>query len=140
MRSFWPWRREPLTLGEAEARIARWVVKCFGRASLESRRERTLRLLEEAIELAQAEELALDDVIRLVTRVFNRPPGTPENELSGVILTTLAYCKSTGFRLLGVAQSELERIERLPVEFFEKKHQSKVNDGTSVVPLGRKPC
>lgn len=122
-----------MTISEAKARIGRWVTKCFGADSLSSRHERVLRLLEEALELAQAEKVTEAEVDRLVLRVFSRPVGEPQQEFSGVILTTLAYSASTGYDILGTAETELDRIEKLPIAHFRHRHESKLDDGTSVV-------
>lgn len=124
-----------MNINEAKARIGRWVTKCFGPESLASRHERVLRLLEEALELAQAEKVSRMEVEKLVSRVFSRPVGRPQQEFSGVILTAFAYSACTDYDVLGTAEEELVRIEALPVAHFRRRHESKLDDGTSIVPL-----
>lgn len=98
-----------------ERRIAKWVTLRLG-ADHMTRQERAVRLLEEAVELAQAEGIERSMVERLVAHVYSREPGTPEGELAGVAVTVLAYCAAVGLKFCPVALAEIERIEEVPGE------------------------
>lgn len=75
-----------------------------------------MRLLEEAIELAQAEGITADQVARQAEHVFARPSGAPQQEAAGVAVCLLGWCASTGNRLLDLAVAEIERIEAKPID------------------------
>lgn len=129
------WRRANLdsakrALGELQHRISAWVAKCFGSSNLFDRHERTRRVVEEAIELCQAEGLRQAEVVRIAVRVYSRPAGEPDREAAGVGLTLLAWHQMDGSDPINVMQQELERVEALPIEHFRKKHQDKVAAGT----------
>lgn len=98
-----------------EQRTAAWVRTRIGERHMHSR-ERAMRLLEEAIELAQAENISSDAVRRQVDHVYCRPPGEPAQEASGVATCLFAWCAATGNTVVGLATSELERIEAKPLD------------------------
>lgn len=73
----------------------RWLRLCFGQ-SKDNLGERTLRIAEEALELAQAELVADGKNPRkllhaLVDQVCDKPVGEPFQELGGVMVTLGAY-------------------------------------------------
>lgn len=98
-----------------EERVAEWIRTRIGEAN-SHRRERAMRCLEEAVELAQAEGIGIDLVRKQVDHVFARPPGEPEQEVAGVAVCLLAWCAATGVRLFDLAEREVGRIERKPVD------------------------
>lgn len=101
--------------GELEARVAEWVNTRIGPEHMHPR-ERAMRLLEEAVELAQAEGIAYDQVDRQVAHVYSRPAGEPAQEAAGVAVCLLGWCAATGNRLNDLALAEIERIEAKPIE------------------------
>ncbi len=101
--------------GYAEVRAANWVVSRVGEDHMQPR-ERAMRLLEEAIELAQAEGVTENQVRLQVGHVYNRPPGDPIQEAGGIAVCLLAWCVSRGKRFIDVAMAELERIEAKSAE------------------------
>lgn len=98
-----------------EQRVADWVRTRIGPMAMHSG-ERAMRLLEEAAELAQAEGISEEMVMRQVGHVYGRPPGDPKQEAAGVAVTLLGWCASTGNTLIDIAQSEIDRIESKPIE------------------------
>lgn len=96
-----------------EERVAEWVRTRLGGGAMNPR-ERALRLLEEACELAQAEGVPEDLAAKQVAHVYSRPPGESRQEAGGVAVTLMGWCASTGHRLEDLAVAELERIERRP--------------------------
>lgn len=97
-----------------EARVKQWVETRIGDKHMASG-ERAMRLLEEAIELAQAEGITLDMVNRQADYVFSRPVGDSSQEAAGVAVCLLGWCAATGRTMLGLAQQELRRIEEKPI-------------------------
>jgi hypothetical protein len=98
-----------------EQRVEDWVRTRIGDAHMHPK-ERAMRLLEEAIELAQAEGIKHSDVLAQVGHVYLRPPGEPSQEAAGVAVCLLGWCAATGNRLKDLAFREIERIEAKPVD------------------------
>jgi len=103
-----------------------------------NRRERALRLIEEAIELGQTEGVTVEDVIRVSDRVFSRPVGNPEQAVGGVGVCLLAYCYAAAIDFETFTRREIERIEHLDPNIVRAKHQAKVIAGTGMqaIPPG----
>ena len=89
-----------------------WVVKAFGIEVLRDRRERALRLIEEAVELGQAIGLDALEVQRLVAYVYSRPVGEPSQEVGGVLVTALAAAEALGLEAEDCLRTEVERINQ----------------------------
>lgn len=100
-------------LAGLEERVAEWVRTRIGEAHMH-RKERSMRLLEEAVELVQAEGIDYAQSMEMVHHVYDRPAGEPEREAAGVAVTLLGWCAATGNRLMDLAQAEVERIEKKP--------------------------
>lgn len=98
-----------------ESRVAAWVRTRIGPEHM-NRRERAMRLLEEAAELAQAEGVTSEQASKQMEHVFRRPAGDPAQEAGGVAVCLLAWCAATGNTLHDIATREVERIEAKPVE------------------------
>ena len=97
---------------DLRCRVGGWVVSTFSEAALADRKERAARMVEEAIELAQAEGLWLDETSTIMTRVYSRPTGETKQELGGLMVTTLALCAGLKIDLIAVTIDEIERIEK----------------------------
>lgn len=98
-----------------ESRVAEWVRTRLGADHMRPC-ERAMRLLEEAIELAQAEGVPMANASALVAHVYARAAGEPAAEGAGAAVTLLGWCASRGARFLNLAIAELERIEARPAE------------------------
>jgi hypothetical protein len=112
--------------------IGAWVRRCFGQKIEKSPQERVRRLLEEATELAQAEDLREADAHGIVSYVFGRPKGEPRQEVGGVSITLLAYCHARGLNADECEIAELHRILSLPEEKFRKRMQEKSDAGVGM--------
>jgi len=119
-----------LTIEGIRSRIAAWVTRSFGEPNLMSKRERALRVVEEAVELGQALNLTLAEVCKVVDRVYERPAGSVENEVAGTMLTLLSLTVPLGIDPIEVTTTELRRIENLAPSHFRAKHLAKVAAGT----------
>lgn len=93
-----------------QTRIARWVVEAFGNKIFHDRQERARRVLEEAIELAQSENIELAQAERLLKHVYSRPAGRPEQEAAGVGTTLFSWAAATDNDLLDLVETEYRRI------------------------------
>ena|SRR5579864_8361452 len=98
-----------------EERVEYWIVTRIG-AENAHRRERAMRLLEEAVELAQAEGVTEEMVNRQTRHVFSRPAGDPAQEAAGVGVCLAGWCAASGHSVVSLTLRELERIEAKPVE------------------------
>lgn len=95
---------------ELQGRITGWVVSCLGLESLMDRKVRATRVLEEAIELAQAEGIQEHFVEAWVKRVYSRPPGEPIQEMAGIGFCLLAYAVCVDENLGHVVEAEVTRV------------------------------
>jgi len=101
--------------GFLERRVAEWIRTRIGADHI-APQERAIRLLEEAVELAQAEGIPFDPVMRQIFHVYGRPAGQPQQEAGGVAVTLLGWCAAYETTFREVALREIERIEAKPVE------------------------
>ncbi len=111
-----------------EHRSAEWVRTRIGAGSMHPK-ERSLRLLEEALELAQAEGVTVAVAASMVRHIYGRPAGDPVREASGIASCLYAYCASKDVRLVDLATQELARNEAKPVEDIEASVARKVAAG-----------
>jgi hypothetical protein len=118
-----------------QARIGKWVRDTLGDAVMYDRHERAMRVLEEAIELAQVEGVSVDSIDKLVARVMSRPVGKDKQEAAGVGITIAAYAECCGFSLAEVVQDELWSIQRSENrKRIRLKQEEKAAAGVAVKP------
>lgn len=129
-----PWDVDLGVGDDRQATATRWARETFGDEVLRDRKERVLRVLEEAIELAQAEGVTAEEARRLVDYVLARPPGEPAQELGGVRLTCLVYASAAGFSADTAELAELERVLVKDPEVFRRRNREKRNAGVGRVP------
>ena len=118
-----------------ENRVIEWVRTRIGNGHV-TRKERAMRLLEEALELAQAEWITIDQVKRQADHIYERPWGEPRQEAAGVAVCLLGWCGATGNRLLDLAIEELERIEAEPMEQIRGSITRKTDADLFTLPEG----
>ncbi|EAS49004.1 conserved hypothetical protein [Aurantimonas manganoxydans SI85-9A1] len=115
-------------LSSYQQRVERWLDQCFPPSVRSDRPERTHRFLEEALELAQANECSRDDALALVEYVFGRPVGRPDQEVGGVMVTLAGLCSASGINMDDAGERELERnwdrIEMIRAKQRAKPHGS----------------
>lgn len=115
------------------SRIARdWAARCFGEAHVKNFAIRSLRTLEESIELAQALNVSRELAHKAVDEVYNRPVGDPEQEMGGVLHTMNILCESWGVEPDEIAERELRRCLKKSPEHFAKRNQEKLDMGLDV--------
>lgn len=120
-------------LWEMRLRVRAWIVSTFGEPLLLNRRERAARVVEEAVELAQAEGVSPELVRRIAERVYSRPPGSIAQEVAGLMVTLLGHSASAGIDPEVVTLQELERIERPEIAAaIRAKQAEKAHAGTGM--------
>jgi NTP pyrophosphatase (non-canonical NTP hydrolase) len=98
-----------------------WAVRCFGHEHVADRRVRALRILEEAVELAQSVGVEREASRRAVDVVYSRPPGRASQEIGGVMLTTVIFCRQFDADSEALLLAELRRVlEKSPEHFAER--------------------
>ena len=127
-----------LTYGLDQAEVELWARSRFGDVVFESLSERALRVMEEGIELFDAEtkdrEAARQAAHKLVDVIFDKKKGDQNQEAGGCIVTLLAYCAARGARLDKLARDEIARIHALPSEHFKKRQVEKAALGAALRP------
>lgn len=107
-----------------------WAGKTFGAINM-SKRERTRRFIEEAIELAQACGLPMDEVCALVSHVYFKPPGEVAQEAGGTGITLLMLCEVFGVSADVEERRELARVQSIPAQHFRDRHNAKAAAGVA---------
>jgi hypothetical protein len=106
-----------------------WGVRCFGQEHMNDLPTRSLRCLEEAVELAQVLQVPREQVHKLVDYVYDRPPGDSVQEAGGTLLTISVFCKALGFQPEDVYEIELRRCLEMSPEHFAKRNAEKMRVG-----------
>lgn len=110
--------------------ILDWGKRCFGAEHMANRRLRALRLVEEAIELAQASNVDPEQLHSLIKSTYSRPVGDPYQELGGVVLTAASYAASQFSQDIDlVLLAETRRVLSKPTEHFRSRNQEKLELG-----------
>jgi hypothetical protein len=117
------------TTRERQRQVFAWALRCFPEFTVRDPRERVRRVIEEALELGQAEGLSIVDARQLVEYVFKRPAGEPQQELGGLMLTTLAYAENAGYNRAYCEEIELKRVLSISPDHFREKFKGKIEAG-----------
>lgn len=116
-------------------RGAKWCEATFGKEVLYNRKERALRLFEEALELAQAEGVDPAAIAATSARVLSRPPGDPYEEAADVGFTLLVWHFVAGgltAPFLRAVSDEITRCEKKPAAHYRARHAAKAAVGAVV--------
>ncbi|WP_052119847.1 hypothetical protein [Inquilinus limosus] len=112
--------------------VGRWAKKCFGENTL-AVKERSKRLLEEALELAQAGGVPLEEVLHLSAYTYGRPVGQLSQEIGGVAVCLLALGYSANIDVDQVEQDEILRVVSKPDQHWVERHNAKAAKGVAEV-------
>ena len=123
-RRFEFWNPTDAEVMSLQARIGNWVLEVLGADGLHDAKERALRTVEEAIELAQACGVRREVLHRLVDYVLNRPVGDPAQEISGVLITVYSVACALGISADAALGVELQRIQRPEVMEKVRRRQA----------------
>jgi len=116
-----------------QAKAAAWNMETFGEEVFTSKEERALRILEEALELAQASGVPTHMVNRLVEHVYTKPAGGPVTEIADVFFCTLVAAASWGVDL-GQLGYEANNKARLLRDTIRQKWKIKCEKGLTAFP------
>lgn len=111
--------------------LLQWCIKTFGASTALDLNERAARLVEEAIECAQAAGLSPTTMYIILQRVLSRPAGELRQEIGGCAFTLATLAEVAGFNAQFELQREFERVNSIDQEFFRAKQAAKVAAGTS---------
>lgn len=109
--------------------VVDWGMRCFGVEHMINYQVRALRLVGEAIELAQAVDVPVDRLHACVGVVYSRPKGDTLQELGGVFITAIAMAGCCGFAIEDVIETELHRCLSKTPEHFAERNKEKLNLG-----------
>lgn len=111
-----------------------WVERVFGPGIARNVVERAMRVLEEAMELAQAAKVSREDAQKLLDRVYGRDAGEVEGELANLCVTLLAFGATLGVSLESIERDEIERILAIPEAQMRARQVAKFEAGIGVMP------
>jgi NTP pyrophosphatase (non-canonical NTP hydrolase) len=109
-----------------------WAIRSFGEDHVHNFPIRSLRVAEEAVELAQAYNVPREKLIDLVNIVYDRPKGNPNQEIGGVLMTITVLCAALGFDPDEGFERELRRVLAKSSTHFAKRNQEKIDLGLTV--------
>ncbi len=109
-----------------QARVAEWMLTCFGAEITNSLEERCLRFFEESAELCQALGMTEAQARDLVAYTWSREKGEPAQEVGGVMVTLAAACHAAGLDMVADGETELARINTPEtIDQIRRKHHAK---------------
>ncbi|MBN9529772.1 MAG: hypothetical protein J0H82_26430 [Alphaproteobacteria bacterium] len=119
-----------------QARVAPWILDCFGPVVAKDRQERGDRLLEEVLELLQSGGYPPERVAALVAYVYGRPAGEPAQEVGGVMVTLAAYCLAHELDMHEAGDAELSRVsEPATIARIRAKQAAKPTGSALPIPV-----
>jgi hypothetical protein len=118
-----------IDLDEQQDKLVAWGTACFGADHMSDKKVRALRLLEEAIEFAQAVDVDPRKCSELVDYVYSRPAGKPTQELGGVGVTWLVAASALSVSAALALETEIARISQKSPAHFAKRNQQKIEAG-----------
>jgi NTP pyrophosphatase (non-canonical NTP hydrolase) len=110
--------------------IRDFVHRVWGEKAMMSLPERAARIVEEAVELAQAHDVPQEIINKIIERVYARPPGNPGEEAGDIQFTLFAYTETAHVDIESVLAMRLERAAAIPVEDLRERHKQKRAAGT----------
>jgi hypothetical protein len=123
--------RENDKMRSNQAEVRHWINRVFTESELVDIPERALRVLEEALELAQACDVKKEHAHKLIDYVYSRPKGDYVNETAGVMVTLYALAEVCRINAQYAFDCEIHRINdpeviaRVQRRQFEKREAIK---------------
>ena len=110
--------------------LSEWCERAFGRQIASSKKERGIRVLEEALELCQALDVDIGRVRSLCDVVYARPKsGYPAQEAAQVIVTAIIATATLGRNAGEELDNEVSRILGKDLAKFRARMQEKLDAG-----------
>jgi hypothetical protein len=105
-----------------------WAAEMFGPVA-KLRSERLMRFVEEAIELAHADEMERSVLDAIANRVYGREPGQITKEIGQAQATLEMYAENIGESSALLAEIEWHRVREIPRAEWERRHAAKAAIG-----------
>lgn len=105
-----------------------WVFRVFGGRTF-SLRFRAERVLEEALELAQAAGYPQEKVAALTAKVYANEPGEISQEAGGIAISLLGFCEAAGISADECEEREIHRVLSKSSKHFEDRPARKFATG-----------
>jgi NTP pyrophosphatase (non-canonical NTP hydrolase) len=117
----------PEIRSDRQALVDRLLVNRFGETVAHDVKERALRLLEEALEVAQACGVHKMQVERLTHYTFGREVGELSDEIGGVSTTLLSLCQATNHfaeseEINGIQKFSEIDVRSIRAKWLRKQH------------------
>ena len=127
----------PISIGpgrdQRQAVVHAWCIAAFGDDHAKSIEQRAVRLVEEAVEAAQAAGAQASMLHHLVDYVFSRPVGDLRQELGGVGVTLIALAAAAQLSADALEAEEVARILGKPLAHFAQRNAAKNAAGFDVL-------
>lgn len=107
------------------SRFLQWARETFGDAALNPA-ERTMRFVEEAVELGMACSMPRETLEKIADRVYSRGQGNIKTEAAQCQVTLELLAKVLRIDLETAATEEFQRVQTIPKEEWERRHSAKV--------------
>ncbi len=120
--------KPPLGSAPYQDRVFDWAVECFGQADTVNPNIRTMRFLEEALELAQACGCPRETALNILRYVYDRPVGMIAQEVGGTMVSLAVLCKAFMISMTHCGEEELARVQTR-VEEIRARHNTKPDFG-----------
>lgn len=114
-----------MTSFDRPSRFLAWAHETFGDIALDPQ-ERTMRFVEEAVELAHAMGVDAATAKAVVDRVFSRPAGDVSREVGQCVCTLELLSKAMNVDANHLADAEFARVQCIPKEEWARRHSAKV--------------
>lgn len=111
-----------------QTQAALWGRMTFGVEQATSIPQRALRMVEEAIEVAQTAGVPHDMLKNLVDHVYSREPGDLPKEIGQVGVTLLVLAEAMGISADAAEACEIEQVLSKPMAHYAERNKAK-NDG-----------
>ncbi|MBP2498351.1 NTP pyrophosphatase (non-canonical NTP hydrolase) [Methylobacterium sp. PvP062] len=105
-----------------------WITRVFGLRTL-NLRFRAERVLEEALELAQAAGYPQEKIAGLTAKVYANPPGALRQEVGGLGISVLALCETAEISADECEEAEILRVLSKSTAHFKARIERKIADG-----------
>jgi len=125
-------RTEPQPTSKSRpAAFLAWAREMFGPVA-KVRGERLMRFVEEAIELAHADEMERATLDAIANRVYSRAPGEITKEIGQAQACLETYAENIGESSDLLAELEWQRVQRIPRAEWERRHAAKQKIGIAI--------
>jgi len=125
------------TRNNRQTAILQWANTTFGAATADNTGERIRRLIEEAVELAQAVGLEADAIKDIVDHVYAKPHGHINQEIGQVGVSLLGLSEHLHISADDEERKEFERITALPPEHWQARQNAKAEKGLALASTAK---